>query len=473
MSTDEDTAVTTGNLLSNDADPDGDPLTVDSFTQGSNGSVVYNGDGTFTYTPNVNFSGSDSFTYTVDDGNGGQSTATATVTVNPVNDTPVAAAGGDQTVDEQTQVTLDASAGSDVEGDALTYTWRQTGGPEVVLSDANSAQPTFNAPDVDNPTTLTFQVEVSDGQTSSIDTVSVVVNHVAPSPAPPPPLSGSAPGDSGDVNMPGNDPNTGVPPVGQPNEVSDTEVPQQGSSDSAGTTSGDVSDHRDEANADTDSAPGGSSPDPTTLGLGRPEAYGAVTEDPAQDVGVDTGKDAGEDGDDEAADRIDPVPAGVDLFAAIAGPDYPAVSPQSPGDEGVTGGGTEFTSADINVIGGELPEVPPELAEQGFHQAFQEVPAESTGDVDNAARVEDPWPEVASHGGAARTPEPENALADGPSPTDSEQQGTELSGAEEEPSRPAGFFALLWGLVRGSGGSARRADEDAPQGGRGQRSRRG
>ncbi len=473
VSTEENVAVTTGNLLSNDADPDGDRLTVDSFTQGANGSVVYNGDGTFTYTPNANFSGSDSFTYTVDDSDGGQDTATATVTVNPVNDTPVAAVGPDQTVDEQTQVTLDATASSDVEGDVLTYTWTQTGGPAVVLSDASAAQPTFNAPDVDSPTTLTFQVEVSDGQTSSTETVSVVVNSVAPPPAPPPPLSGPSPSDSGDTNMSGDDPNTGVPPVGQPSEGSDTEGSQQEPSDSADTTSGDVNDHRDEADADTDSAPRVPGPDPTTLRPARPQADGDVTEDPAQDVGADAGKDTGEDDESGAAVGTDRDPAGVDLFAAIAGPDYALVPPQSSGDEGVTGGGTEFTSADINVIGGKLPEIPPELAAQGFHQAFQEVRPESTRDSGHTAGVEDPWPEEMPHGGAAGTPESEKALADGPGTTDSEQQATGLSEAAEEPSRPAGFFALLWGLIRGSGGSARRADEDTPPGGRGQRSRRG
>src|SRR3954447_20197606 len=59
-------------------------------TQGANGSVVYNGDGTFTYTPNLNFNGSDSFTYTVTDDPGATSTATVHLTVNPVNDAPVA-----------------------------------------------------------------------------------------------------------------------------------------------------------------------------------------------------------------------------------------------------------------------------------------------------------------------------------------------------------------------------------------------
>ena len=104
------------------------------------------------------------------------STDTVTVTVNADNDAPTAEAGADQTVDEGVEVTLDASASSDLDGDNLTYTWTQTGGPAVTLSDANATQPTFTAPDVSEQTPLTFQVEVSDGTTTSIDTVTILVN---------------------------------------------------------------------------------------------------------------------------------------------------------------------------------------------------------------------------------------------------------------------------------------------------------
>jgi len=51
--------------------------------------VVYNNDGTFTYTPDANYNGSDSFTYTVTDGNGGTGTATVQVTVNSVPESDV------------------------------------------------------------------------------------------------------------------------------------------------------------------------------------------------------------------------------------------------------------------------------------------------------------------------------------------------------------------------------------------------
>ena len=86
--TDEDTPVNVS-VLSNDADPDGDALSVVSVTQAANGAVGINPDKTVRYAPNANYFGADSFSYTVDDGHGGQSTANVSVTVNPVNDAPV------------------------------------------------------------------------------------------------------------------------------------------------------------------------------------------------------------------------------------------------------------------------------------------------------------------------------------------------------------------------------------------------
>jgi len=67
-------------VLSNDSDVDSDILTVDSVTQGTNGSVSNNGS-YVTYTPALGFNGTDSFSYTVSDGNGGTDTATVSVTV--------------------------------------------------------------------------------------------------------------------------------------------------------------------------------------------------------------------------------------------------------------------------------------------------------------------------------------------------------------------------------------------------------
>ena len=74
------TSDTTLPVLSNDSDPDGDPLTIVSVTQpvGGNGTVKIVGP-YIVFTPKNQFR-TDSFTYTISDGKGGTSTATVGLT---------------------------------------------------------------------------------------------------------------------------------------------------------------------------------------------------------------------------------------------------------------------------------------------------------------------------------------------------------------------------------------------------------
>lgn len=95
----------------------------------------------------------------------------------PSNLAPVANAGTDQSVDEGALVTLNGTASTDADGDSITYSWTQTAGPAVTLSNPNAASPTFTAPTITSDATLTFELTVSDGaSTSAPDTVNVSVN---------------------------------------------------------------------------------------------------------------------------------------------------------------------------------------------------------------------------------------------------------------------------------------------------------
>ena len=69
------------NLLANDNDLDSSTLTATLGTGPSNGSLVLNADGTFTYRPNAGFTGTDTFTYSVSDGTTTSNLATVTITV--------------------------------------------------------------------------------------------------------------------------------------------------------------------------------------------------------------------------------------------------------------------------------------------------------------------------------------------------------------------------------------------------------
>jgi len=90
-STNEENSVTI-NVVANDTDVEGALVagSVAVVAQPANGTVVANGDGTVTYTPDANFFGTNTFTYTVSDGTVLSSPATVTITVNPVNDAPTA-----------------------------------------------------------------------------------------------------------------------------------------------------------------------------------------------------------------------------------------------------------------------------------------------------------------------------------------------------------------------------------------------
>lgn len=67
-------------VIGNDSDPDNDPLTVTSWTQGAHGSVECNS-GNCYYTPDSGFIGNDSYMYTISDGRGGTASATVRVAV--------------------------------------------------------------------------------------------------------------------------------------------------------------------------------------------------------------------------------------------------------------------------------------------------------------------------------------------------------------------------------------------------------
>jgi VCBS repeat-containing protein len=110
-------------VLANDSDPDGDALTAALVSGPSNGTLTFNADGSFVYTPAANFSGTDSFTYRASDGTLSSSPVTVAITVTAVNDAPVAAGDAYSTA-EDTTLTVPAPGvlanDSDPEGDALS-----------------------------------------------------------------------------------------------------------------------------------------------------------------------------------------------------------------------------------------------------------------------------------------------------------------------------------------------------------------
>ncbi|RPJ49544.1 MAG: hypothetical protein EHM23_36585, partial [Acidobacteria bacterium] len=159
------------------SDPDGD-LLARSWSQVSGPAVSLSGASTATSTFTAPSPTSDAqlvFRLTVNDGKGGVSSDDVSVVVD-VNGAPTANAGPDQGVTPNTVVTLRCSS-TDPDGDPLTRSWSQTGGPAVALQGATSATSTFTAPSVTVVTPLTFRLTVNDGKGhSASDDVAITVN---------------------------------------------------------------------------------------------------------------------------------------------------------------------------------------------------------------------------------------------------------------------------------------------------------
>jgi ELWxxDGT repeat protein/VCBS repeat-containing protein len=179
----EDTPLTTGNVLSNDTDPDNNtPLTASLVTQAIRGSVNLNQNGTFTYTPNTNLNGVDSFTYRAIDRLGGTSSlATVTFSVTPVNDAPIANNDGIYTVSAGGTLSVAIATGvlsndTDVDIPSQTLTATTVLGPSngTVTLNADGSftyRPTGSFAGIDS-----FTYRVSDGSlTSNLATVTVSV----------------------------------------------------------------------------------------------------------------------------------------------------------------------------------------------------------------------------------------------------------------------------------------------------------
>jgi hypothetical protein len=151
------------NVLANDFDPDGDPLTIVSWTQATSGAVTCVAADCF-YTPDdVGFTGVDSFTYTISDGNGGTDEGEVVVTVTATNEQPVA--------DDDVLTTVEDTAGSvdvldgdvDDDGDPLVVETLDPPADNGTVSCETDGLCTYT-PDPDFAGSDVFTYSINDGQ---------------------------------------------------------------------------------------------------------------------------------------------------------------------------------------------------------------------------------------------------------------------------------------------------------------------
>jgi uncharacterized delta-60 repeat protein/CSLREA domain-containing protein len=160
--------ITQAELLGNAVDVDGNPLTATNLQLASGaGSLVDNGDGTWTYTPAADDSTGAGFSYSISDGAGGSVAGSASLDITPVNDsptttpvvlTPIAEDSGSRLI---TQAELIANA-TDIDGDPLTATNLQLASGSGSLVDNGDGTWTYT-PAADDSTGASFSYAVSDG----------------------------------------------------------------------------------------------------------------------------------------------------------------------------------------------------------------------------------------------------------------------------------------------------------------------
>ncbi|ABV37195.1 hypothetical protein Ssed_2588 [Shewanella sediminis HAW-EB3] len=162
---------------SGSSDADGDTLNYQwTFISLPDGSVAaLNGASSANPSFSADIDGSYVIALTVSDGTDSSvDTVTVTAAATDTNNTPVANAGVDRGVTTGSSITLDGSASSDVDGDALTYSWTLDSvqvGSSASLNSAGTVSPEFTA-DTDGD----YQVSlvVSDGsETSLADSVTI------------------------------------------------------------------------------------------------------------------------------------------------------------------------------------------------------------------------------------------------------------------------------------------------------------
>lgn len=115
----EDSGPSSMNALSNDFDPENDPMLISILTNPSNGTASISA-GIITYTPNLNFNGNDFLIYQVCDIFGLCDTAKFKLLVAPVNDAPIAK--GDYYTNNEDNICNINIGGNDndIDGDPLT-----------------------------------------------------------------------------------------------------------------------------------------------------------------------------------------------------------------------------------------------------------------------------------------------------------------------------------------------------------------
>jgi len=155
-------------VLSNDSDPDGDPLSVSNISGSSKARLlVVNTDQTIHYRPNLEFAGVDTFSYTVSDGRGGEAKGTVIISVKSLVLLPVFSVSNNLVLFDQVTIGQMSS---------FTLTIANLGNSDLNIDSIKTLDPQFNVSDTflvvatggQKPLTVIFNPDVLGDHNSSL-----------------------------------------------------------------------------------------------------------------------------------------------------------------------------------------------------------------------------------------------------------------------------------------------------------------
>ncbi|RAU20961.1 hypothetical protein CU669_15320, partial [Paramagnetospirillum kuznetsovii] len=164
----EDNSVTytKAQLLANVTDVDGDTLSISSISA-TNGAVVANADGTYTFTPTGNFHGTANFSMSVSDGHGGTTSASASLAVAAVADNATITAPNVSSASQGTATTTMSSGTTYFEGDAHNDVITGSSGADTIYGDSS-----------DGSTAVTVNLNITASAISGESVTSITLTNV-------------------------------------------------------------------------------------------------------------------------------------------------------------------------------------------------------------------------------------------------------------------------------------------------------
>lgn len=174
-------AVLPSGVLANDSTRDGSLLSATIDVGPQHGSLTFNPDGSFLYTPVANFNGTDSFTYHATNGTTTSDPVTVTLTVTSVNDAPVVTVGTSPVMaQEQTAVfVVPTLTLADIDSTTLTKATVQITGNYHAAEDVLSFTDTAKIHGVFDTTTGTLTLTAIAGQSPTLADFETALRSVA------------------------------------------------------------------------------------------------------------------------------------------------------------------------------------------------------------------------------------------------------------------------------------------------------